>query len=156
MKGYMSPDIEGGDIFLLRRIKELDFFDSRHVGFFFTVKVDCLQGCLAKAAISSCLILNRVVKLFWAVQTAPVKTYQQSSDWFIICMKSKMVVPTQPVVEVVARVCRESPEKESLAGGEHKQDGKMVDYVLSGRGIMLMLFDCKKYVLFGTLASVIS
>ena len=57
-------------------------------------------------------------------------------------MKSKTVVPTQPVVEVVARVCRESPEKESLAGGEHKQDGKMVDYVLPGRGIKLMLFDC--------------
>ena len=50
-------------------------------------------------------------------------------------MKSEMVVPTQPVVEVVARVCRESPEKESLAGGEHKQDGKMVDYVLPGRGV---------------------
>ena len=64
-------------------------------------------------------------------------------------MKSKTVVPTQPVVEVVARVCRESPEKESLAGGEHKQDGKMVDYVLSGRGIKLMLFDCKNYVLSG-------
>ena len=62
-------------------------------------------------------------------------------------MKSKMVVPTQPVVEVVARVCRESPEKESLAGGEHKQDGKMVDYVLPGRGIKLILFDCKIYVL---------
>ena len=120
MKGHMSPNTEGGDIFLLRRIKGLDFFDSRQVTFFFFVKVDCLQGCLAKAAISSCLILNRVVKLFWAVQTAPVKTYQQSSDWFIICMKSKMVVPTQPVVEVVARVCREGPEKESLAGCEHK------------------------------------
>ena len=74
MKGYMSSDIEGGHIFPLRRIKELEFFDCRQVAFFFTVKVDCLQGCLAKAAISSCLILNRVVKLFWAVQTAPVKT----------------------------------------------------------------------------------
>ena len=57
-------------------------------------------------------------------------------------MKSKTVVPTQPVVEVVARVCRESPEKESLAGGEHKQDGKMVDYVLSGRGINYKLMFC--------------
>ena len=73
MKGYMSPDIEGGDIFLLRRIKELDFFDCRQVAFFFFVKVDCVQGCLAKAAISSCLIMNRMVKLFRAVQTAPVK-----------------------------------------------------------------------------------
>ena len=62
-------------------------------------------------------------------------------------MKSKTVLPTQPVVEVVACVCRESPEKESLAGGEHKQDGKMVDYVLPGRGIKLMLFDCKNFVL---------
>ena len=74
MKGCMSPNLEGGDIFPLRRIEVLDFFDSREVTFFFFVKVDCLQGCLAKAAISSCLILNRVVKLFWAVQTAPVKT----------------------------------------------------------------------------------
>ena len=120
MKGHMSPNTEGGDIFPLRGIKELDFCDCRLDTLFFFVKVDCLQGCIAKAAISSCLILNRVVKLFWAVQTAPVKTYQQSSDWFIICMKSKMVVPTQPVVEVVARVCREGPEKESLAGCEHK------------------------------------
>ena len=65
-------------------------------------------------------------------------------------MKSKTVVPTQPVVEVVARVCRESPEEESLAGGEHKQDGKMVDYVLPGSiSNKLMLFDCKNYVLSG-------
>ena len=73
MKGYMSPNIECGHIFPLRGIKELDFFDCRQVTFFFFVKVDCPQGCLAKAAISSCLILNRVVKLFRAVQTAPVK-----------------------------------------------------------------------------------
>ena len=72
MKGHMSPNTEGGDIFPLRGIKELDFFDCRQVTLFF-VKVDCLQGCIAKAAISSCLILNRVVKLFRAVQTAPVK-----------------------------------------------------------------------------------
>ena len=81
MKGYMSPNTEGGDIFLLRRIKELDFFDCREVTFFFFVKVDCLQGCLAKAAISSCLILNRVAKLFWAVQTAPIKNIQYQQGY---------------------------------------------------------------------------
>ena len=84
MKGYMSPDIEGGDIFLLRRIKELDFFDCRQVTFFFFVKVDCLQGCIAKAAISSCLILNRMVKLFRAVQTAPVKASSISKEVIVL------------------------------------------------------------------------